>query len=787
MTGWNNVVNPAFTAWASKVIDYSPTIQEIGEQWKDPTKALGPVTGDNFDIVSLGDLDQAMIILGELPGSLVLGFDVTIVNGPGPDFAAFENGFISGNGPNIFAELGYVEVSTDGVTFARFPSVSLISGQAGGYGSLDATNLYNLVGKHVNAYGDSWGTPFDLNDLAQSPEVLNGSVDLNNINYVRIVDIPGSGDFKDSRGNPIYDAWVTWGSGGVDFEALGVLNSEVKASPATDFTTSSDGSAVTITGYVGPGGDVIIPGEIEGLPVTSIGEGAFRYNTNMTSVTIPDSVTSFGESVFRDCSALTVVNIGNGVTSIGKYAFRQCASLTSIIIPDSVTSMGTYVFRDCSALSSVTLGSGVTDININIFSGCNALASIDVDAGNTVYASFDGVLYDKAVTTPILCPKGKTSVTIPDSVTSIGIVFRDSIALTALTIGNGVTSIGNEAFSGCSALNSLTIPDSVTSIGSYAFGSCSALTSVIIPDSVTTIDSYAFKECTALASVIIPDSVTSIGQYGFYVCTALTAVTIGNGVTSIGQGAFGYCTALTAINVDAYNGAYSSVDGVLYDKAATTLIQCPLTKASIVIPASVKIIGESAFEYSNALTSVTIPDSVIYIGKSAFSSCANLTSVTIPDSVTSIGGQAFSDCTALASVSMGAGLTMISNSAFSGCIALTSVIIPDSVTTIDSYAFKECTALASVTLSNNVTTIGDSVFHGCTAITSIIMPKSVTNMGYWSFRDCTALTSMTFEGNAPTVVSNWANGVPSTMIVYYHAGATGFTDPWNGFTTVELP
>jgi hypothetical protein len=126
--------------------------------------------------------------------------------------------------------LGYVEVSTDGVHYARFPSHYLnYPGGAGLPGNIayltqDVSNVYNLAGKHANAYGISWGTPFNLDDLASDPLVLSGDVDLNLINYVKIVDIPGNGTFTDAYGNGIYDAWVTWGSGGMDFEALGVMN-----------------------------------------------------------------------------------------------------------------------------------------------------------------------------------------------------------------------------------------------------------------------------------------------------------------------------------------------------------------------------------------------------------------------------------------------------------------------------------------------------------------------------------------------------------------------------------
>ncbi|MDI9395030.1 MAG: PKD domain-containing protein, partial [Euryarchaeota archaeon] len=229
-----NVVNPIFKEWASTVVDYSPANQS--NSFTDATKALGPVTGTNTDIVSLGDLTSTQINAGEKPGSITLGFNVPIANGDGPDLALFENSFMSGS--QVFAELGYVEVSTDNIIYVRFPAVSLTPGLVGSYGTIDPTNVTNLVGKHVNAYGNSWGTPFDLSQLENTTEVLNGSVDLNNINYVRVVDIPGNGTFLDSLGNPIYDAWVTRGSGGVDLEAVGVINTADLPLPVAGFSVN---------------------------------------------------------------------------------------------------------------------------------------------------------------------------------------------------------------------------------------------------------------------------------------------------------------------------------------------------------------------------------------------------------------------------------------------------------------------------------------------------------------------------------------------------------------------
>ncbi|MCL2701512.1 MAG: PEP-CTERM sorting domain-containing protein [Phycisphaerae bacterium] len=243
-----------FVGWVTGVVDYSPA-PGVAATWTNPANVLGPVTGANTRIVSLGDLNLAQLAAWRAdpvnnpgPGTITVTFDVPIANvpGAGPDFAVFENGMGSGN--NVNAELAYVEVSTNGIDFARFSSVYLNypnadlstrtdgsidlngTGTKTGTGFLtqDVTNIYNLAGKHANG----WGTPFDLDDLLGHELVLAGVVDLNNIRYVRLVDIPGDGSFTDSLGNPIFDAWVTTGSGGFDFAGIGVIHQQIPE-PAT--------------------------------------------------------------------------------------------------------------------------------------------------------------------------------------------------------------------------------------------------------------------------------------------------------------------------------------------------------------------------------------------------------------------------------------------------------------------------------------------------------------------------------------------------------------------------
>jgi PKD repeat protein len=212
--GSNNYKNPIFTSYTS-IVDYTP--------------AGG---GEQNSYNSLGELTQEEIDAGLSPGEITVWFEAPIYNGEGADFVACENGFIISNTNLIFAELGYLEVSTDGEHFVRFPSVSYTPETVSSYGGIDARNVYNLVGKHVHMYGNYWGTPFDLDDLIDEPAVLNGSVDLNEINYVKVIDIPGTGYYKDSLGNPIYDAWPTYGTGGLEFCGVHAIY----CLPAANFT-----------------------------------------------------------------------------------------------------------------------------------------------------------------------------------------------------------------------------------------------------------------------------------------------------------------------------------------------------------------------------------------------------------------------------------------------------------------------------------------------------------------------------------------------------------------------
>ena len=565
-------------------------------------------------------------------------------------------------------------------------------------------------------------------------------------------------------------------------------------------------------------GDIVIPERLGRYPVTSIGEDVFAYRSNITSITMPDSITSIGACAFETCwdltsitmsdslksisvrmfwgcDSLASITIPDSVTSIDKSAFAGCDSLTSIIIPDGVQQIGEMAFEGCSNLTYITIPEEVKEIGEMAFVDCSSLENIIVDDGNSVYSSVDGNLLSKDKTVLIQYAPGKKneSYIVPDTVNTIEYFAFGHCNLTSITISENVTDIGIGALAICGNLEEESFAPSLTNITvEEGNPNYSSVDGNLFNKDKTKLIQYANAKVDT--SYTIPDGVTSIGDYAFAVCSNLTSITIPDGVTNIGDGAFSGCSNLTGIT----------------------------------IPNGVTSIGDYTFTLCSNLTSITIPEGVTSIGHYTFSECSNLTSITIPESVINIGGSAFSssgietvyytgtreqwnaitisggndklinakivfeycaesewwsysivDGYAIINGYLGADneivvpkkmgkypVTSISNDAFFECTNLTSITILDSVTSIGDWAFGWCSNLTSITIPDSVTSMGHFVFDGCSNLTDVKLGRGITTIPYYTFNLCSSLKTVTIPKTVTTISNDTFKGCKNFTVYY---------------------
>ena len=513
--------------------------------------------------------------------------------------------------------------------------------------------------------------------------------------------------------------------------------------------------------------------------VGSIGSGAFSGCSGLADITLPVSVTNIGWWAFSDCAGLASVTLPAGVAELGMYAFSSCASLTNIMVeagnanysaldgilfdndkttlirypggktgsftvPAGVTAIESEAVSGCVWLTDLILPASVTFIGEYALEDCTHLTNITVEAANASYRSQEGVLFDKLLTTLIQYPPGKAlgSYTIPPGVARIeGSAFRGCTRLASIAIPAGVYTIGSEAFEDCAGLKELNVDPANSSYYSvegvlFCRGFWQGPTllkcpggktgSYTIPDDVSEVADLAFFNCVGLKGVTLPANIGTIGDFAFFNCRGLTHIAIPPSLSRIGDSAFLNCTGLTEIDVAPDNQYFSSLDGVLFDKSQSLLIQCPGGK-----------LGRCA-----------VPSGVCRIMEQAFFNCAGVTAVDV-------------DADNAVYSSDDGVLLDASHSALLQCPAskTDSYAVPPGVLTVRSAAFFNCAGLSSVTL-----------------------PTSVVSVGRCAFSGCAGLTGAYFKGDVPSGGPNVFYGSDG-VTAYYVPGTAGWSATWGGCPT----
>ena len=555
------------------------------------------------------------------------------------------------------------------------------------------------------------------------------------------------------------------------------------------FSFSEDGQTVSITGFDGSRSVVEIPETYGGAKVTSIAAGAFRGQTMITDVVIPEGVTYIGREAFAGCSALVRVKIPTSVTQVGANLFEgtpydstltgelvyinsilyRCQSdavtvsirqgttviaeeafinrvnLAAIVVPDGVSYIGSNAFKNCSALSQIEIPKSVRDIVANAFDGTkwyedrkhgmiyiNDLlyrvpAEIIVQSEQPTGSLSDKDAAEMAKSGVATQVIPNTNVIVKEDITTICTLAFANTPVQTVQLPSTLTTIRYGAFQNCTALKQITLPKSMTFIEGGAFQNCSALTSISVPQNVTYLGASAFSGCTSLTSATLPQTITRISSGLFENCSSLTTVQASSALTSIGSRAFAETSALS----------------------------------SFTFPQTLTAVGAESFTGSGIVTA-NLPQSVTYLGAGAFADCTKLVYAQVPAAIQAIRERTFRNCTELKNVSIPEGIRYIGAAAFQKDVSLQTVDFAQSLLTICDNAFEGSGVGEGLVLPPALRTIGSRAFAGCMRLTSLTIPADVRKMGSQAFAD----------GSSPSIVCAFSR------TTYMSKLASGWVADW---------
>lgn len=501
-----------------------------------------------------------------------------------------------------------------------------------------------------------------------------------------------------------------------------------------------------------------------GEGITDISACAFYRCTALSSVTIPSTVTEIGNHAFYRC-VMKTVSLPSGLNRIGSSAFSECTTLTEITLPDKITTIEYGVFNGCYGLKNITLPAGLKSIGDSAFSGCGNLEGITLPSGlNSIGKSaFQSTFKDAGIDT----------VTIPDTVTSLGNFAFSGANIKRITIPASVKSIASGVFQNCKMLTKAVVSEGITSIGTSAFSGSGFLSDLTLPvNSLTSIDGGAFNS-TGLKSVTIPASVTSIGINPFEGGSLQTIrVADGNKKFRAVNNMLVECKDSKLYKVISYpcNGGETATVPDQVEIIGDRAFIVSGVK-NVKVSGAVKTIGNFAFSQSG-LEMIDLPGSLLEIKDSAFYKAQKLKAVDVPGRVTTIGQNCFSQCSALAEVILGGDLISMGNSAFSQCTKITEITLPDKMTSIGTRAFYNCTGLKELTFPNSITKIGDNVLENCITLKKVSFGEKIQTIAGNVFLNCPKLDEITVSPRNEYMIAedNVVYDKEKAVLIYFAAG-----------------
>ncbi len=548
--------------------------------------------------------------------------------------------------------------------------------------------------------------------------------------------------------------------------------------------------------------------------VVTIAGSAFDYCKALLRVKLPSTLKEIYGSAFRYCFYMEEINLPEGLTHIGNYAFDSCRGLTSITIPSTVTTIEEYAFVRCEGIVDVEIPAGVSTLGAGVFAGCSKLKTIRVAAQNPNYESVDGILYNEDLTELVACPPALSgNITVPNGVTTIGNgTFSGCSNITGVTLGSGVTTIGDEAFYNCSKLKLLVIPDSVTAIGERAFYGYNKINKVIFLGDPPAIAETAFQYAT-VDVCYDPNNPE---------WTEDIRMNYGGTLNWLPYTAAGTCGEAQSWVLDAEGCLSIFGSGAMADYSAGEAPWYAFREqiTAISMQENITSIGDNAFRGLSNLRDMTVIAGIRAIGSGAFAQCTGLERVTFQGDAPSLEKDSFADVTADVLFLEGSGWTESVCQSYggkltwigylytgscgenviwyldsTGCVTVsgtgemntriprehssrvTSVVMDDEVTSVVGYAFDGFRNLTSAAFGNSIRTIEQCAFIS-TGLTSLTLPDSVESIGFNAFA-FTPLESITFQGSAPEFAANTFNGV--TAAVKYPSTADWTLDDFQNY------